>query len=191
MATDSQGEITTILEAAKAGDSKATQRLFSLVYDELKKIAKRRISAGAAWTMHTTTLVHETYMRMVKNDQNSWENRHHFFWVASRAMRDILVESARRSGAIKRGGGRMRLDLDEDSLSQPNAPDLLELNDALETLAKDHPKSVKIVELKYFAGLNREQIAELMKMSPAGVWREWAFARAWLAKELGGTGEKS
>ena len=184
MPRDSKGEITSILEAAKNGQPGATQRLFSLVYDELKKIAKNRISAGNNWATHTTTLVHETYLRMVKDDDASWANRHHFFWAAARAMRDILVERARRDGAAKRGGGHKRVDLDEGMLSDSNSPDLLDLNDALERLTVEHPKAVKIVELKYFAGLNREQIAKLMGMSEATVWREWSFARAWLANEL-------
>lgn len=178
-------EITSILEAAKNGQPGATQRLFAVVYDELKKIARNRISAGNNWATHTTTLVHETYLRMVKDDEGLWANRHHFFWAAARAMRDILVERARRDGALKRGGDRKRVDLDEGLILDSNSLDLLELNDALERLAVEQPQAVKIIELKYFVGLKREEIAEIMRVSEATVWREWSFARAWLANELG------
>jgi RNA polymerase sigma factor (TIGR02999 family) len=184
MSGDPNDEIASILAAAKAGQPGATQRLFSLVYDELKKVAKRRISAGNYWATQTTTLVHEAYLRMVKDDAASWANRHHFFWAAARAMRDILVERARHDAAAKRGGGQKRVELDQEMLAEPAAVDLIALNDALERLESEHPQAAKIVELKYFAGLNREQIGELLGISPSAVWRQWQFAKAWLSNEL-------
>lgn len=186
MSRTSKGEITSIIELAKAGVPGATQRLFSFVYDELKKIARNRLSAGEHWATQTTTLVHETYLRMVKGDDASWANRHHFFWAAARAMRDILVERARHDAAAKRGGGHKRVELGEDLFRVSESTDLLDLADALDRLELLHPVAAQIVQLKYFAGLNREQIAELLDMSPAAVWRQWSFARAWLATELQG-----
>jgi RNA polymerase sigma-70 factor (ECF subfamily) len=184
MPSDPNDEIASILSAAKAGQPGATQRLFSLVYDELKKIAKQRISAGNYWASQTTTLVHEAYLRMVKDEAASWANRHHFFWAAARAMRDILVERARHDAAAKRGGGRKRVELDEEMLAEPDPVELIALNDALERLELLHPDAAKIVELKYFAGLTQEQIAELMHVSTSFVSRQWHFAKAWLASEL-------
>jgi RNA polymerase sigma factor (TIGR02999 family) len=105
-------------------------------------------------------------------------------------MRDILVERARHDAAAKRGGGHKRLELHEDLLSVSSSPDLTDLNDALERLALVHPNAAQIIELKFFAGLNREQIAELMNISPSAVWREWSFARAWLSNELDGNSQK-
>ena len=184
MPSDPNDEIASILAAAKAGQPGATQRLFSLVYDELKRMAKRRISAGTYWATQTTTLVHEAYLRMVKDEAASWANRHHFFWAAARAMRDILVERARHDAAEKRGGGYKRIELDEEMLAEPSPVDLIALNDALVRFEAVHPDAAKIVELKYFAGLKREQIAELMNVSESSVWRQWQFAKAWLANEL-------
>lgn len=186
MASKPSGEITRILDAARAGDPGATQRLFSLVYDELKKLAKNRVSSGNPWTPHTTTLVHETYLKMVKPEDASWANRHHFFWAAARAMRDIIVERARHDNAAKRGGDRTRIEFDEEMLSVSKPLDLIDLSDALDRLAEEHPTAARIVELKYFGGLSREEIAKLMDMSPSTAWRVWSFARAWLLNELGG-----
>ena len=184
MTVHSSGEITSILEAMSAGKAGASEQLFSIVYSELKKIAKNRIEAGNNWSAQTTTLVHETYLRLVKKETASWSNRHHFFWAAARAMRDILVERARHDKALKRGGNHRRVELDNELAQRPTAPDLIDLNEALERLADVHPEAVQIVELKYFAGLSRVQIGEILGISASAVWRKWAFARAWLANEL-------
>ena len=190
MTPNSSGEITSILEALKAGRTGASQQLFSLVYDELKVIAKNRIEAGNNWSAQTTTLVHETYLRLVKKEETSWSDRHHFFWAAARAMRDILVERARRDRAEKRGGKFKRVDLDDKMATESSPPDLIDLNEALERMALLHPDEAKIVELKYFAGLSRDQIGEILEISPSAAWRKWAFARAWLANELDAKDEK-
>lgn len=177
--------MAALLNAIKEGQEGAKQRLFSLVYCELKKVAKKRVSAGEHWSMQTTTLVHETYLRMASDDGASWANRHHFFWAAARAMRDILVERARRDTAAKRGGGQKHVELNDDSISGSNSvSDLIDLNDALENLASTNSRAAQIVELKYFAGLTREQIAEILNISSATVWRDWCFAKAWLSNEL-------
>lgn len=184
MSQDPTGEITVLLHAAKAGQPGALDRLFSLVYEELRKIAKSRIDGGNQWAAEPTTLVHEVYLRLFKQNHASWEDRHHFFWAAARAMRDILVERARRESAAKRGGGRKRIELREDMASTSETPDLIDLNEALSQLEAVHPKSAEVVTLQFFAGLNRDQIAEVLNISPAAVWREWSFARAWLQSWL-------
>lgn len=186
MNIDSSGEITSILEAMKAGEVNASAQLFSLVYEELKLIAKNRIH-GERWSTQTTALVHEAYLKLVKKQESSWSDRHHFFWAASRAMRDILVDRARREASVKRGGKLKRADLTEQLESDSTLPliDLLDLNDALERMSSIHPEAAKIVQLKYFAGLTHEQIADLLSLSRSAVWRQWEFARAWLANELG------
>jgi RNA polymerase sigma factor (TIGR02999 family) len=178
------GDITILLQAVKDGDPTALDRLFTLVYDELKKIAKTRMSAAGQTTSDPTTLVNEAYLRLINREETSWQDRHHFFWTAARAMRDILVERARREGSAKRGGGRQRLELHEEMLVSAEPPDLLDLHEALAKLEVAHPKSAEIVILQFFAGLNREQIAEVLNVSPSSVWREWSFARAWLLDQL-------
>jgi RNA polymerase sigma factor (TIGR02999 family) len=191
MSNDPSGEITVLLQAAKAGQPGALDRLFSLVYDELRKIAKNRVDANNQWASEPTTLVHEAYLRLVKRDQTSWVDRHHFFWAAARAMRDILVERARRECAAKRGGGRNRIELNEDMVFGTEAPDLIDLNEALLRLEAVHPRSAEVVALQFFAGLNREQIAEILNISPSAVWREWSFARAWLLSQLDDSNSKN
>lgn len=186
MSSDPCGEITMLLQAAKVGHPGAIDRLFSLVYDELRKIARNRIDGNNQWIAEPTTLVHEAYLRLVNREQLSCQDRHHFFWAAARAMRDILVERARRDGAAKRGGGRNRVELQEDMVVSPELPDLMDLNEALSRLELVHPKSAEVVTLQFFAGLTREEIAEILGVSPSAVWREWSFARAWLRGQLGG-----
>jgi RNA polymerase sigma factor (TIGR02999 family) len=186
MSLDPGEEIASILDAANKGQPGATHRLFSLVYDELKKIAKNRISSGNCWSTQTTTLVHEAYLRMIKKDEVSWSSHHHFFWAAARAMRDILVERARHDAASKRGGKLKQIELHDDMVSTPESPDLLDLHEALTRLEKEFPLAAKVVELKHFAGLTREHIGDMMSLSPSAVWREWTFAKAWLSNELDG-----
>lgn len=191
MCLDPKEEIASILEAAKTGQPSATHRLFSLVYDELKKIAKNRISSGNHWSTQTTTLVHEAYLRMIKKDDDSWSSRHHFFWAAARAMRDILVERARHDAASKRGGDFKQIELDDDMVSTPESPDLLDLHEALTRLEQEYPLAAKVVLLKHFAGLTREDIGRDLNLSPSAVWRQWTFAKAWLANELDGNSNHS
>lgn len=179
------GEITLLLQAAKTGQPGAVDRLFSRVYDELRKIASNRINAIGNWAAAPTTVVNEVYLRLFKKVNPSWEDRRHFFWAASRAMRDILVERARRDQAVRHGGGKKRLELHEDMAATSGAPDLMDLNEALNQLEILHPIPYKVVDLKFFGGLNRDQIAEILDISPSAVWREWCFARAWLLQRIG------
>jgi RNA polymerase sigma-70 factor, ECF subfamily len=183
MQPDPAGEITRLLHAAKAGNSAALEQLFSLVYDELRQMAKNRIG-GSNWATEPTTLVHEAYLRLFKSEQVTWQDRHHFFWAAARAMRDILVDRVRRAQALKHGGGKKQLQLSDEMTATDEPPDLIDLNDALMKLEAEHPLCAKIISLRFFTGLSREQIAEILELSPSAVWREWAFARAWLMAAL-------
>ncbi len=181
------GDITLLLQAAKTGQPGAVDRLFSHVYDELRKIASNRITVSGNWSAAPTTVVNEVYIRLFKKENPTWEDQRHFFWAASRAMHDVLVERARSDQTIRRGGGRKRVELHEDMATTSEPPNLMDLNEALEQLEKTHPRSHQVVFLQFFAGLNREQIAEMLEMSPSAVWREWSFARAWLLERMGGT----
>jgi RNA polymerase sigma-70 factor, ECF subfamily len=184
MSQDSVGEITSLLQAAKSGQPGAVDRLFSLVYDELRKIAKNRISACGHWTSEPTTVVNEAYLRLFKKENPTWEDRHHFFWAAARAMRDILVERARRDRTISRGAGRKKVELHDDMATISEPPDLIDLNEALTKLGVEHPESFEIVMLYFFAGLTQDDIAKLLNVSRSKVCHEWLFARAWLLSEI-------
>lgn len=179
-------ELTALLGEIRSGLPGAPDRLFQRVYDELRAVASARV--GPAAGVDPTTLVHESYLRLFGKTNPSWENRHHFFWAAARAMRDLLVERARRNGAVKRGGDRRREPFDEDLCAASEGVDLVSLNEALERLERTHGLAARVVFLRFFAGLARGQIAELLGLSPAAVWREWNFAKAWLLTEMGRRG---
>jgi RNA polymerase sigma factor (TIGR02999 family) len=182
-------EVTRILSAIEHGDSSAAEQLLPLVYEELRKLAAQKLAQEKpGQTLQATALVHEAYVRLVDVDRaQRWNSRGHFFAAAAEAMRRILVESARRKKALRRGGDRQRLDLDR---AEPEAPqlsdDLLALDAALEKLAvKDH-RQVELVQLRYFAGLTMEQTAESLGISLATANRWWNYARAWLHQEISG-----
>jgi RNA polymerase sigma factor (TIGR02999 family) len=180
-------ELTRLLEQIEQGDPRAVDALLPVVYDELRRMAARKLThEKPGHTLQATALVHEAYMRLVNGDgEPRWENRRHFFAAAAEAMRRILVESARRKDARKRGAGLERCDLDEDALVGPEPDtDLLDLDAALRRLAEHDAAKAKLVELRYFAGLTGEQAAELLGISPSTADREWAYARAWLHREL-------
>jgi RNA polymerase sigma-70 factor (ECF subfamily) len=176
-----------LLIAYSDGDEQAFEKLFPLVYDELRAMADkymRREHVGH--TLQPTALVHEAYLRLVNQD-TPWQNRSHFFGVAAQIMRRILVDYARRNIASKRGGGNRKVSLDEVgevAAAQPES--LLALDEALERLARMDEEKCRIVELRYFAGLSVEETADAMKMSVATVMRHWSMARAWLHKQVGG-----
>lgn len=180
-------ELTALLGEIRTGMPGAPDRLFERVYEELRAVASARVGPGLG--MDPTTLVHESYLRLFGRANPSWENRHHFFWAAARAMRDLMVERARRDGAIKRGGGRRREPFDDELCVASEGIDLVSLNEALEKLERTHEAASRIVFLRFFAGLTREQVAELLGLSPAAVWREWNFAKAWLLTEMSRGGE--
>jgi len=186
MKHDQTGEITLLLHAAQKGQPGAADRLMALVYEELRKIAHNRVKAASPGLLEPTTLVHEAYLRLFKSDGTSWDDRHHFFWAAARAMRDILVERAKYLRALKRGGHLRRTQFSEDLPVAHETEDLIEVNDAIRRLEMVHKRAADIVMLRFFAGLTREQIAEILDMTESAVWREWSFAKAWLLNELEG-----
>jgi RNA polymerase sigma factor (TIGR02999 family) len=180
---------TRLLTRASAGDSKAVSQLMPLVYNELRKIAAsyiRRERPGQ--TLQATALVHEAYVRLISEKSHSWQNRTHFLAIAALSMRQILVQRARARKAAKRGGDPARITLDDALLpaktSGPGAIDLVALDMALERLATVSERQAKVVELRYFGGLEIEEIAEVLDISPATVKRDWTVARAWLKREL-------
>jgi RNA polymerase sigma factor (TIGR02999 family) len=172
-----------------AGDPRAASELLPLVYDELRKLAAARLADEMpGQTLQPTALVHEAYLRLVGDGQpRDWNGRGHFFAAAAEAMRRILVEAARRKSREKRGGNRSRLDLDAVAVAAPDTRhDLLALDDALTRLTAVDPEAAKLVELRHFAGLTVEEAAQALGISPRTADRVWAFARAWLHRQLTG-----
>ena len=182
-------DVTRILSAIEHGDPSAAEQLLPLVYDELRKLAAQRLAQEkSGQTLQPTALVHEAYLRLVGGDQpQDWNGRGHFFAAAAEAMRRILVESARRKGRVRHGGGRRRLDLDQLSIADVcRDEDLLALDIALAKLEDEEPEAAAVVKLRYFAGLTAEQAAEALSISKRTADRHWAYARAWLFDALGG-----
>ena len=183
---ESTTEITVLLGALRGGDSNARDKLVPLLYPELRRLAAyymRREEPGH--TLQATALVHEAYLRLVANPSDSWQNRAHFFATAAQVMRRILVDQARARKAEKRGGEMQPLALDEALASAgEKAPDLVALDDALSTLTKINPRQSRVVELRFFAGLSVEEIAEVLGVSEVTVKRDWSVARAWLHREI-------
>jgi RNA polymerase sigma factor (TIGR02999 family) len=179
-------DITNLLVSWRQGDAAALDRLVPLVYDELRRVARRHLRREpAGHALQPTALVHEVYLRLVDVDRMTLRSRAHFFGVAAVLMRQILVDHARRQRAEKRGGGVTMMSLDEVSPAA-HAPtvDVLALDEALEALSSVDPRQCRVVELRFFAGLNIDEAAEALGLSPATVEREWAFAKAWLLRHL-------
>jgi RNA polymerase sigma factor (TIGR02999 family) len=186
MEKSSPTDVTQLLLDWNAGDQSALDRLMPLVYEELRRMAARQLRHERTdHTLQPTALVHEAWLRLVQTNRLTWQNRAHFLGVAAELMRRILVDHARRRSAEMRGGGETRLSLDEAlSVSDQKAVGLLALDDALTSLAALDPRQSRIVELKYFGGLEIEEIAEVVGISPATVKRDWQWARAWLQREI-------
>jgi RNA polymerase sigma factor (TIGR02999 family) len=180
-----QGQITQLLAAAGSGDRRAVERLYEFVYGELHQLARsnlRRERAGH--TLQPTALVNEAYIRLAPGD-DPWQNRRHFFHAAARAMRQILVDHARRRDADKRGGGAERVTLSDVDVAAPEEEvDVLRLDAALDGLAQEDSRLAELVTLRFFAGLSIEEAAAAIGISPATAKRDWAFARAWLRTRL-------
>ncbi|MBK9164786.1 MAG: sigma-70 family RNA polymerase sigma factor [Acidobacteria bacterium] len=183
----SSQQISVLLSEWGDGDTAALEQLMPLVYDELRKMARhhmRRQPVGH--TFQTTDLIHEAYLKLANREGAGWQNRAHFFAVASTAMRHILVDYARSKQSQKRGGWQERVTLNDDfAAAEEQAKEILALDDALQQLAKLDDRKSRIVEMKYFAGITNDQIAEVLKVSPETVKRDWRFARTWLLRELG------
>ena len=179
-------DVTRILEEVKKGDRQATDRLLSAVYDELRRLATRKLShERPGQTLQATALVHEAYLRLLGGETAHWENSVHFFGAAAEAMRRILVESARRKARLKHGGGLHKREVDEaDAIVMSDATDLIALDEALEKLTREDKVKADLVKLRYFAGLTVEQAGQALGISRATADRYWTFARAWLYNEI-------
>lgn len=180
-------DVTEMLTAIDQGNSLAAERLLPLVYDELRRLASRRIAGeGTPQTLQATALVHEAFVRLVDADSvQQWNTRGHFFAAAAEAMRRILVENARRKARIKHGGDRQREDVDLVQIEVAETrEDLVALDRALDRLALADKSAAELVQLRYFAGLTIAEIAEALSISPRTADRTWAFAKAWLHREL-------
>jgi len=182
-------EVTKILHAIEQGDPRAASQLLPLVYDELRRLAARKLGQEKpGQTLQATALVHEAYVRLVgKEDDQRWENRGHFFAAAAEAMRRILVENARRKKRVKHGGGHERAEIDLTSLStRMSSEELLALNEALDLLHEHDPVKAQLVTLRYFGGMTIEQAAEALGISRVTAHRYWTYARAWLHQHITG-----
>ena len=185
-------EVTRILSRIESGDPGAAGLLLPLVYDELRKLAKSKLAREQpGHTLQATALVHEAYVRLVagRSEPNHWDGRGHFFAAAAEAMRRILVESARRKQRLRHGGDLVRVDLDELNIEAPEPrEDLLALDAALDKLKLVDGTASELVQLRYFAGLTLAEAAEILDISPRTADRIWAYARAWLHREVQQTG---
>jgi RNA polymerase sigma factor (TIGR02999 family) len=184
-------DATRILTAIERGDPHATHELLPLVYDELRKLAAAKLACeNPGQTLQATALVHEAYLRLIDDpDARGWDHRGHFFAAAAEAMRRILVENARRKRGPQRGGHLHREELQESHLQIPGMPDdLLALDAALEKLAQNDPRKCELVKLRFFAGLTVPQAAEALGIAPSTADRDWAYAKAWLFREISNSG---
>jgi RNA polymerase sigma factor (TIGR02999 family) len=186
MASDQPGDVTLLLERWSAGDASALDELTPLVYAELRKLAAgyvRRERPGH--TLQATALVNEAYLRLIGHRGGAWSGRSHFYGIAARLMRQILVEHARKHRAEKRGGDRVAVSLDHaDEVTSAPDVDILAVHEALERLAAFDDQQARIVELRFFGGLSIAEAAEVLGVGHATVERDWSMARAWLRKEL-------
>jgi RNA polymerase sigma factor (TIGR02999 family) len=180
-------DVTGILSAIEQGDPHAAEQLLPLVYDELRKLAAQKLAREKpGQTLQPTALVHEAYIKVVgKASVRMYQGRGHFFAAAAAAMRRILIDRARKKLTKKRGGGGQREELDAIAAPQPDE-ELLALDEALQKLAAEDPDKARLVELRYFAGLTGDEAAQVLGISPTTADRHWAYARAWLQKEVRG-----
>ena len=186
-------EITQLLLNWSKGDNAALDQLVPLVYPELRRLAQRYMRReNSAHTLQTSALINEAYLRIVDQQEVEWQDRAHFFAVAAQVMRHILIDHARRHRYAKRGAGARHVPLDETAIiSQERATEFLALDDALTRLAAIDARKSQIVELRFFGGLTVEEIAEVMKLSPITIKREWRSAKAWLHSEIAGSDRRS
>ncbi len=191
MPSDSSSQVTLLLSRWRAGDREALDALMPLVYEELRRLARHYLQQERPdHTLQSTALVHEAYVRLLGQGLPEWKSRAHFFGVAAKLMRQILVDHARSHRAAKRGGNSVKLTLTEGLVGRKGKDvDLLALDDALNSLANLSPQQSHIVELRFFSGLTIEDTSEVLGISPATVKRHWTTARAWLFREMNQSGQ--
>lgn len=179
-------DVTQILNAIEQGDAQAAEELLPLIYEELRVLAAQKMSHELpGQTLQATALVHEAYIRLVGEEVRNWDSRGHFFAAAAEAMRRILVENARRKKSSKHGGDKLKVDLDHADLAiEEPSEDLIALDEALTILSETDPGVADLVKLRYFAGLTIEQAAEFLGISRRTAVDHWAYARAWLRREI-------
>src|SRR5256884_1889588 len=181
-----QHRVTQLLQQWSRGDDAAVVELTPLVYEELRRLAHHYMEGQRPnHTLQTTALVNEAYLRLADQTNSNWQSRAHFFAVAARAMRQILVSYARSNQAQKRGGGALKIELDESAILSPEqSKEIVDLHEALERLGTLDARKAQVVELKFFGGLNYDEMAEVLKISRVTVRRDWEFAKVWLYTEL-------
>jgi RNA polymerase sigma factor (TIGR02999 family) len=182
-------EVTRLLQAIERGESRATEELLPIVYEELRRLARSHMAhERAEHTLEPTALVHEAYLRLVGDTGARWDSRAHFFAAAAEAMRRILIEHARHKQALKHGGGHQRVELDDKLLpiavSCDNADQLLELSEALDELERHDLQAAQLVKLRYFAGLSHQEAADVLGISRRAADRLWVLAKAWLFQRI-------
>ena len=181
-------DVTRILNAIKQGDERATDELLPLVYEQLRLLAAQKLSREQpGQTLQATALVHEAYLRLLQTEDPNWDNKGHFFKAAAEAMRRILIENARRKRTNKRGGDQQRVELSESSLMEKDhttLDDIIALDEALEKLEKKDQLKADLIKLRFYAGLTIEQSAKSLGISLTSAKTHWAYARAWLLREI-------
>ena len=180
-------EVTRILSAIQKGDPHAAERLLPLVYDELRKLARARLARERQphQTLQPTALVHEAWLRLTHDEKRKWNDRTHFFAAAAEAMRRILVDNVRRKRAERHGGSLERVEMPDNACAVAGNDDqILAVNEALETLAAQDKQKAELVKLRYFVGMTIEEAADVLGISVATAYRHWAYARAWLARQI-------
>lgn len=184
-------EVTELLQDWSKGDESALERLMPLVYDELHRLAHQHMKQErAGHILQTSALINEAYLRLVDRPRIHWENRAQFFGIAARVMRRILVDDARKRKSDKRGSDAIHVTLNEATIvAHEQAANVMALDDALKSLEEIDPRQSQIVELRFFGGLSIDETAEVLKVSPGTVMRDWTFARAWLKNEMSGASE--
>jgi RNA polymerase sigma-70 factor (ECF subfamily) len=184
--TPSPHEVTQLLIDCRNGSQDASNQLFPLVYEELRRLAHRYMSRERpGHSLQTTAVVHEAYLRLIDQNHVQWQNRAHFFAIAAQMMRRILITHAQSRAYAKRGGGTLKVSLDEAAiLSRERASELMALDEALTSLTATDPRRSRVVELRFFGGLSNEEIAEVLRISTNTVTRDWNVAKAWLYREM-------
>ena len=179
-------QITLLLIDWSKGDEFALEQLMPLVYEDLRRMARRYMrQQSPGHTLQTTELIHEAYLKIARADERNWQNRAHFFGVAAKAMRHILVDYARSKHNQKRGGWQDRITLADDAaIAKDNSREIVRLDEALKSLEQIDERRSRVVEMKFFGGLTIKEIADVLKISPETVKRDWQFARSWLLREL-------